>query len=79
MVEGIIGVVVGLIIGIFGFLFHRRGDRIKELERSNDSKDRQIRIDEANRELSRPLEGMDEGKDTQGLIDDWNSDLGDRV
>ena len=79
MVEGIIGAVIGLLIGIFGFLFHRRGDRIKELERSNDSKDRQIRIDEANRELSRPLEGMDEGKDTQGLIDDWNSDLSDRV
>ena len=79
MIEGIIGAVVAIVVAVFGFLFHRRGDRIKELERSNDAKDRQIAIDKVNRELSRPLEGMDEGKDTQDLIDDWNSDLSDRV
>ena len=64
MIQAIIGAVVGVLISIFGFLFHKRGDRIKELERDNDIKDKQIEIDEVNRELSKPVRKEDNREET---------------
>lgn len=80
MIEGIIGAVLGLLIGIFGFLFHKRGDRIKELERQSDTKDRQIRIDEVNRELSKPIEKEDRSEETTAdMVNRFNNPSGGRV
>ena len=80
MIEAILGAVVGLLIGIFGFLFHRRGDRIKELERQSDTKDRQIRIDEVNRELSKPIEKEDRSEETTAdMVNRFNNPSGGRV
>ena len=64
MIEAIIGAVIGVLIGLFGFLFHKRGDKIKELERSNTIKDKQIQIDEVNRELSKPIDKEDNHEET---------------
>ena len=80
MIEAILGAVVGLLIGIFGFLFHRRGDRIKELERQSDTKDKQIRIDEVNRELSKPIEKEDRSEETTAdMVNRFNNPSGGRV
>lgn len=73
MIQAIIGAVVGILIGIFGFLFHKRGDRIKELEKSNENKDKQIKIDAVNRNLSKPLEEVSDEETTDSLIDKWNN------
>lgn len=73
MIEAIIGAVVGILIGIFGFLFHKRGDRIEELEKSNSDKDKQIEIDAVNRNLSKPLEEVSDEETTDSLIDKWNN------
>lgn len=73
MIEAIIGAVVGILIGIFGFLFHKRGDRIEELEKSNSDKDKQIKIDAVNRNLSKPLEEVSDEETTDSLIDKWNN------
>lgn len=64
MIEAIIGAVIGVLIGLFGFLFHKRGDKIKELECSNTIKDKQIEIDEVNRELSKPIDKEDNHEET---------------
>lgn len=80
MIEAILGAVVGLIIGIFGFLFHRRGDRIKELERDTAVKDKQIKIDEVNRELSKPIEKEDRSEETTAdMVNRFNNPSGGRV
>lgn len=80
MIEGVIGFVIAFIVGIFGFLFHRRGDRIKELERQSDTKDRQIRIDEVNRELSKPIEKEDRSEETTAdMVNRFNNPSGGRV
>lgn len=73
MIEGIIGAVLAFIVAIFGFAFHKRGERIEELERSNSIKDRQIEIDEINRNLSKPLEEVSDDETTDSLIDKWNN------
>lgn len=80
MIEGIIGAVIGVLIGLFGFLFHRRGDRIKELEQESDIKDKQIRIDEVNRELSKPIEKEDRSEETTAdMVNRFNNPSGGRV
>ena len=73
MIQAIIGAVIGVLIGLFGFLFHRRGDRIKELERDTATKDKQIEIDAVNRDLSKPLEEVSDEETTDSLIDKWNN------
>ena len=73
MIQAIIGAVIGVLIGLFGFLFHRRGDRIKELERDTATKDKQIEIDAVNRDLSKPLEEVSNEETTDSLIDKWNN------
>lgn len=73
MIQAIIGAVIGVLIGLFGFLFHKRGDRIKELERDTATKDRQIEIDAVNRDLSKPLEEVSDEETTDSLIDKWNN------
>ena len=80
MIEGIIGAVIAIIASVFGFLFHKRGDRIKELERSNTTKDKQIEIDEVNRELSKPIEKEERGEETTAdMVNRFNNPSGGRV
>lgn len=80
MIQAIIGAVIGVLIGLFGFLFHRRGDRIKELERDTATKDKQIEIDEVNRELSKPIEKEDRDEETtDDMVNRFNNPSGGRV
>lgn len=80
MIEGIIGAVIAIIASVFGFLFHKRGDRIKELERDTATKDKQIEIDKVNRELSKPIEKEDRSEETTAdMVNRFNNPSGDRV
>ena len=45
MVEAIIGLVGAIILGIMGFVIHRKNDKLDELERKTDVLDKQVEID----------------------------------
>lgn len=80
MIEGIIGAVIAFIVAIFGFAFHKRGERIEELEHQSAVKDKQIEIDEVNRELSKPIEKEDRSEETTAdMVNRFNNPSGGRM
>lgn len=45
MIEAIIGLVGAIILGIMGFVIHKKNDKLDELERKTDVLDKQVEID----------------------------------
>ena len=45
MVEAIIGLIGAIVLGIMGFVIHRKNDKLDELERKTDVLDKQVEID----------------------------------
>lgn len=45
MVEAIIGLVGAIILGIMGFVIHKKNDKLDELKRKTDVLDKQVEID----------------------------------
>lgn len=45
MVEAIIGLIGAIVLGIMGFVIHKKNDKLDELKRKTDVLDKQVEID----------------------------------
>lgn len=45
MLEAIIGLIGAIVLGIMGFVIHKKNDKLDELERKTDVLDKQVEID----------------------------------
>lgn len=45
MIEAIIGLIGAIVLGIMGFVIHKKNDKLDELERKTDVLDKQVEID----------------------------------
>lgn len=82
MWQTILGAIGAIVIAIFGFLFHKRGDKIKDLEASTERLETQDKINkEALDVINKGKEKLDEIAKTDesldSLIDKFNS--GDKL
>lgn len=73
MWQAILGAIGAIAVAIFGFLFHKRGDKISELESEIDKSQKQNEIYQSNIELSKPLEEKHVDEDVDKAISDFNS------
>lgn len=45
MIEAIIGLIGAIVLGIMGFVIHKKNDKLDELKRKTDVLDKQVEID----------------------------------
>lgn len=45
MIEAIIGLIGAIVLGIMGFVIHKKNDKLNELERKTEVLDKQVEID----------------------------------